>query len=147
VALSSTIPARLAYSWYDGTPRVVPIWFHWDGKQVVLGGPPDAPKVAALQAHPAVAVTIDSDTFPYQVLQLRGDAQIKLVAGVIPEYVLAAKRYLGEEQGRSWVEQIGALFPQMARSSVRPAWVDVLDFQTRFPSAVARRMRERSEVP
>lgn len=26
--LQSTIPARLAYSWTDGTPRVVPIWFH-----------------------------------------------------------------------------------------------------------------------
>ena len=29
--LQSTIPARLAYSWTDGTPRVVPIWFHWTG--------------------------------------------------------------------------------------------------------------------
>jgi hypothetical protein len=26
--LHSTIPARLAYVWPDGTPRVVPIWFH-----------------------------------------------------------------------------------------------------------------------
>lgn len=26
--LQSTNPARLAYVWKDGTPRVVPIWFH-----------------------------------------------------------------------------------------------------------------------
>ena len=26
--LASAVPARLAYSWKDGTPRVVPIWFH-----------------------------------------------------------------------------------------------------------------------
>lgn len=26
--LQSNIPARLAYIWTDGTPRVVPIWFH-----------------------------------------------------------------------------------------------------------------------
>ena len=26
--LQSAIPARLAYVWTDGTPRVVPIWFH-----------------------------------------------------------------------------------------------------------------------
>jgi hypothetical protein len=31
--LQSTTPARLAYVWRDGTPRVVPIWFHWDGKR------------------------------------------------------------------------------------------------------------------
>ena len=33
--LRSTIPARLAYSWTDGTPRVVPIWFHWTGEEFV----------------------------------------------------------------------------------------------------------------
>ena len=33
--LTSRIPARLAYTWSDGTPRVVPIWFHWDGAQIV----------------------------------------------------------------------------------------------------------------
>jgi len=29
--LGSTELARLAYTWSDGTPRVVPIWFHWTG--------------------------------------------------------------------------------------------------------------------
>ena len=50
--LASTIPARLAYNWLDGTPRVVPIWFHWDGKQFVLGSPPRAPKLRALRQNP-----------------------------------------------------------------------------------------------
>ena len=35
--LHSTNLARLAYVWRDGTPRVVPIWFHWDGEELVLG--------------------------------------------------------------------------------------------------------------
>ena len=43
--LHSTNLARLAYTWRDGTPRVVPIWFHWDGEAIVLGSPPNAPKV------------------------------------------------------------------------------------------------------
>jgi nitroimidazol reductase NimA-like FMN-containing flavoprotein (pyridoxamine 5'-phosphate oxidase superfamily) len=50
--LQSTIPARLAYTWTDGTPRVVPIWFHWTGEDVVMGGPPDAPKINAIRANP-----------------------------------------------------------------------------------------------
>ncbi|MEA3214794.1 MAG: hypothetical protein QOJ19_950 [Acidimicrobiia bacterium] len=29
--MESRIPARLAYIWHDGTPRVVPMWFHWTG--------------------------------------------------------------------------------------------------------------------
>ena len=32
--LASNIPARLAYVATDGTPRVLPIWFHWDGRQL-----------------------------------------------------------------------------------------------------------------
>jgi hypothetical protein len=38
--LRSTSPARLAYVWRDGTPRVVPIWFHGTGKEIVLAHPP-----------------------------------------------------------------------------------------------------------
>ncbi len=136
VALSSTIPARLAYSWYDGTPRVVPIWFHWDGEHVVFGTPPRAPKLHALDDGAPVAVTIDSNEWPYRVLSIRGTASVERVDGVVPEYAAAAKRYFGEDQGRAWVEQ----FPsdvQMWRIAVTPTWANVLDFETRFPSALS----------
>ena len=46
--LRSQIPARLAYNWSDGTPRVVPIAFHWDGQDIVLGTPPTPPKSRSL---------------------------------------------------------------------------------------------------
>ena len=42
--LESRIPARLAYTWEDGSPRVVPIGFHWNGTELVFGTPVDAPK-------------------------------------------------------------------------------------------------------
>jgi hypothetical protein len=41
--LRSTTPARLAYAWPVGTPRMVPIWFHWTGEEVVMGGPAGMP--------------------------------------------------------------------------------------------------------
>jgi nitroimidazol reductase NimA-like FMN-containing flavoprotein (pyridoxamine 5'-phosphate oxidase superfamily) len=59
--LRSTVPARFAYTWRDGTPRVVPIAFHWNGHEIVLGTPLDAPKVKALREGARVALTIDSD--------------------------------------------------------------------------------------
>ena len=67
--LQSTIPARLAYVWMDGTPRVVPIWFHWNGREFVLGTPPKAPKLKALAKNPKVALTIDSRDGQDQVYQ------------------------------------------------------------------------------
>ncbi|HSB10440.1 MAG TPA: pyridoxamine 5'-phosphate oxidase family protein [Blastocatellia bacterium] len=133
--LQSASPARLAYVWSDGTPRVVPIWFHWNGKEIVLGTPPKAPKVQALSPSAKVALSIDGNTWPYKVLQIRGTAHVEIVAGVVPEYALAAERYFGGEQGRAWAKQVGSMFSQMARIVVKPEWIAVLDFQTRFPSA------------
>ena len=40
--LASTQLARLAYTWRDGTPRVVPIWFHWTGSELVMASPQQA---------------------------------------------------------------------------------------------------------
>src|SRR6266699_402012 len=37
--LHSPVPVRLAYTRKDRAPRVVPIWFHWNGEQIVLGSP------------------------------------------------------------------------------------------------------------
>jgi len=134
--LKSSIPARLAYNWLDGTPRVVPIWFHWDGRDFVLGSPPRAPKLKALRRNPKVALSIDDNAYPHKVLLVRGTAIVEMVPGVVPEYALAAERYFGQEQGKAWAAQMGSMVTEMGRIAVRPEWVGILDFETRFPSAL-----------
>ena len=134
--LESKIPARMAYVWIDGTPRVVPIWFHWNGSEFVMGTPPKAPKLRALAKNPKVALTIDDNTFPHKVLMVRGTARIEPVQGVVPEYAKCADRYFGPEQGKAWVGQVAALLPSMVRVTIKPEWVGLMDFQTRFPSAL-----------
>src|SRR5262245_19356268 len=79
--LHSTIPARLAYVWRDGTPRVVPIWFHWNGTEVVLGTPLTAPKVQALSHNPKVVLTIDSLTGPIRFCRFGGQPKSKRCRG------------------------------------------------------------------
>lgn len=133
--LTSRNLAKLAYTWPDGTPRVVPIWFHWTGEEVVLGTPSNAPKVLALRENPAVALTIDDSEWPYKVLLLRGNARLEPVEGVVPEYGLAARRYFGEEGGKNWVDNVRQMGDQV-RVAIRPNWVGILDFEQRFPSAI-----------
>jgi hypothetical protein len=139
--LHSRLPARLAYVARDGTPRVVPMQFHWTGEEVVLSCWPDDPKVAALRAHPQVALTIDTSEPPFNVLQIWGMATVALVDGVSPEMAAAAIRYMGEEAGQAWIEQAARLSPQTARIAIRPTWADVLDFETRLPGGMVRRLR------
>jgi len=135
--LQSKIPARLAYIWTDGTPRVVPIWFHWDGKDFVLATPPKAPKLKALARNKKVALTIDDNGFPHKVLLVRGTARFETVEGIVPEYAAAAERYFGREQGQAWVGKLRGMAPSMVRIAITPEWVGILDFQTRFPSALS----------
>ena len=135
--LDSRRPARLAYTWRDGTPRVVPIWFHWDGREIVVSSPPRAPKLKVLESGSKVALTVDGDTWPYHVLMVRGTADVRMVAGVPTEYSAAARRYMGVEQGDAWSDQVATRFPQMARIAITPDWVGVIDFERRFPSALA----------
>lgn len=138
--LQSTIPARLAYVALDGTPRVVPMQFHWTGEEVVLSCWPDDPKVAALRAHPRVALTIDTIEAPFEVLQIRGATAVALVDGVPPELEVTATRYMGPAAGRAWTERVARMSPRNVRIAVRPDWVNVLDFETRLPSGTARRL-------
>jgi PPOX class probable F420-dependent enzyme len=130
--LASAIPARVAYTGRDGEPRVVPIWFQWTGEELVMATFPGAAKVAALRARPDVAVTIDTEGFPPDVLMLRGRAEVTDVDGVVPEYAQAARRYLGDEGAAGFLAQLGPDV-RMHRIAVRPAWVAVLDFKTRLP--------------
>ncbi|WP_370094207.1 pyridoxamine 5'-phosphate oxidase family protein [Streptacidiphilus sp. MAP12-20] len=97
--LASTELARLAYVVADGTPRVMPMMFHWTGDELVFSTFAGAHKIAALRARPDVAVTIDTPGPPPQVLQLRGRATATEVDGIVPEYALAHHRYYGPDQG------------------------------------------------
>ena len=66
---------------------------------------------------------------------LRGEVEVEAVDGPPAEYVAAACRYLGEEQGRAWAAQLEG--KPMARLRFLPRWATVLDFETRFPSALS----------
>jgi PPOX class probable F420-dependent enzyme len=132
--LSSAIPARLGYVAGDGTPRVTPIWFTWNGNEFVFGAAGASPKVKALLANPAVAVTIDSETAPYKVLLARGKAEIQIVEGAVEEYADSALRYFGPEPGAQFRDHAKANMRGMARITVKPEWVGLIDFQTRYPS-------------
>src|SRR5262245_51749042 len=122
--LGSRQLARLAYTWLDGTPRVVPIWFHWTGTTMTFGTPPKAPKLKALTERPDVAATIDdSSAWPYHAVMIRGRASVELLDDVSADYTAAATRYFGPEQGAAWVDTLRGR--PMAEITLTPTWAAV----------------------
>ncbi|KQY62470.1 MULTISPECIES: pyridoxamine 5'-phosphate oxidase family protein [unclassified Nocardioides] len=136
--LQSANPARLAYVAPDGTPRVIPIGFEWDGTSIVLGTIPTSAKVAALKANPAVAITIDTSppTWPPNALLIRGTATLTDVDGVFPEYVEGARKVTPADAFPEWEAGVNALYDTMTRIDITPTWVKIHDFETRIPQAV-----------
>ena len=133
--LSSSIISRLAYTWRDGTPRVVPMWFHWTGDELLMGAPPNSPKMKMLAVRPQVAVSIDTVEWPYKWLTLRGTATVQVSPEPFPEYLAMARRYLGDEGGGQFLSALRQTFEAWARIAISPDEVRILDFKGRFPSA------------
>jgi hypothetical protein len=125
--------ARLAYNGVDGTPRVIPIGFLWTGLAVVLATHPTAPKFAALRARPRVALTIDTPS-PARSLLLRGEAEIEVLDGPVPEYLEAAAKSMEGEELAAFEEACRETYDRMARISIIPDWARYFDFGAgRFP--------------
>jgi nitroimidazol reductase NimA-like FMN-containing flavoprotein (pyridoxamine 5'-phosphate oxidase superfamily) len=136
--MRSRIPARLAYTAVDGTPRVIPIGFYWTGKDLVVATAPTAPKVKALRANPAVALTIDRETPPWHVLLVRGTAAIEVVDGIPQEYLDASRKVTPRANWSEFEAGVRAMYKQMAKITITPNWAKVLDFETRIPTFMER---------
>ena len=132
--LRTATVACLAYDGIDGTPRVIPIGFLWTGDAVVVATHPTAPKFAALRARPRVALTIDTPS-PARSLLLRGEAEIEVVDGPVPEYLEAAAKSMEGEQLAVFEEACRETYDRMARISIVPDWARYFDFGAgRLPS-------------
>jgi hypothetical protein len=142
--VQSPLVTRLGYSGLDGSPRVAPIGYLWNGTSFIMCTAVKAPKVRALTANPKVAMTIDTDAQPPHILLVRGTASVEIVDGVPDEFLEASRKVLPPEQWPAFEDQVRSMYPQMARITIQPEWAKLLDFETRLPSAAEELVRDRS---
>ena len=137
--------ARPAFVATDGTPRVIPIGIFWNGSEVVMCTTKNARKLKALRRNPAVALTIDTEVHPPDVLLLRGDAELDPVDGIPDEYLQASGTYrMTPEQRQEWEAEIKSLYVDgMVRIVVRPTWAKLIDFKTTLPAAIQELVDQR----
>ena len=126
--------ARLAYIGLDGRPKVVPIWFMYDGECFLMVTGPKADKVPAIEKNGAVAL-IDGSTPPYSALLIDGDAVVERTDGMAEEYPAIVQRYFGAGAEGYLAPMRGRVKTQRRiRVTVR-SW-RVLDFVKRFPKSL-----------
>jgi hypothetical protein len=128
-------PAHLSYVWKDGTARVVPIAFHWNGKEIIMAGVDSAPKNEVIDGQ-KVTLVIDTYKFPWKVLTIRGTARLEKVTESPVEYAMANEKIMGKEGIETWLKGLGPLMPKIkyfGKITITPEWVRVTDFESRFP--------------
>jgi Pyridoxamine 5'-phosphate oxidase len=143
--LAATSSAHLAYVGKDGTPRAIPVGVYWTGRQFVVATAETAPKVTALTARPDVALTVDRGDTPgdARALSVRGHAEITIVDGVVEEYLLAARKSMGDEAAAEFEKNCRQMYDRMARIAITPTWARFYDFNVgrmpRFLQELAER--------
>ena len=135
--VDSNIPARLAYTALDGTPRVIPIAFGFDGGTFHVWTLPHAPKIKALAVNPNVAITVDTaGQWPPRALLVRGTATMEEVEGVPQGYLDASQKITPAEEFEAWKVGVMQLYKRMVRIDITPTWAKLLDFETTIPKPV-----------
>ncbi len=89
----------------DGHPHVVPVWFWWDGKSILVYAVPGQ-KVRDIQANPNVALHLNTDPVGEDVVRIDGIATIdpkQPPAYKVPNYV---RKYREQIQGFDWTPKV-----------------------------------------
>jgi hypothetical protein len=78
--LQSAIPARLAYLARDGSPRAIPIGFHWNGSRIILGDRRPSAVFRAPRRHDSIIKTQAQEELRHRRRAHRPDSSGDLVA-------------------------------------------------------------------
>ncbi len=60
----------------DGRPHLVPVWFHWDGQQIVAFSKPHARKVGNLRDQPFVMLAVGTPGPDFEVELIEATAEL-----------------------------------------------------------------------
>ena len=85
-----------------------------------------------------VALTIDTEVHPPNLLLIRGRVELDEVEGIPDEYLEMSGSYeMTPEQRVEWEAGVRALYLDgMVRIVVTPTWAKLIDFETNLPSPV-----------
>lgn len=113
----------------------MPIWYAYLNGEFIMVTGPKADKVSAIEANGAVALTIDSDQPPYNVLLVDGDATVEKTEGMADEYPAIVERYLAGA-AEQYLAGMRKRVREQRRIRVVPRSWRVLDFVKRYPKSL-----------
>jgi len=82
----------------DGTPQVTPVWFDYDGKNLIFNSARGRQKDLNVRRDPRVTMTIIDPENPYRYLEVRGRVTDITQEGADKHIDKLAKKYLNQDK-------------------------------------------------
>jgi PPOX class probable F420-dependent enzyme len=90
--------AQLATLMPDGSPHVSPVWFEYDGKNILINSAKGRVKDKNIRRDPRVGLDILDPENPYRHLSIRGRVVEITEKGADEHIDKLAKKYLGQDK-------------------------------------------------
>lgn len=109
----------------DGSPRVVPVWYRWDGERILVWSGAGRRWVRDLRAEPRVALSVHEHTAPWSAVVLRGRASVRTgpIAELRDEIEAIVRRYVPASEIASLIASYDDGTPH-AIVTIEPGLVD-----------------------
>lgn len=127
VAILGTVDAK-------GRPHGAPVWYLYDGDDIVVSTGRDSKKHRNVQANPNVSLVMDTKAAPYYAVLVQGTAEVEPPLSE-DDRVRLVVRYLGEERGKWYADSTKDGHSGTVTLRVRPTKFVVYD------SGMGRRVR------
>ncbi|HET9661062.1 MAG TPA: PPOX class F420-dependent oxidoreductase [Thermomicrobiales bacterium] len=96
--LDKPVLAHCATTGPKGEPQSNPIWFLWNGEQIIIAIGPEGQKARNLQRDPRVALSMADPEDPAHYLEVRGTvAGIRHVGSSDPDVTAMVRKYTGND--------------------------------------------------
>lgn len=81
----------------DGEPHSSPVWYDWDGEQILISQTTQRQKYRNVQKDPRIALSITDPDNPYRYLEVRGEV-VSIEIDEDNAFInKMAKKYLGKD--------------------------------------------------
>ena len=112
--------AQLATIMPDGTPQVSPVWFEYDGKNILINSAKGRVKDRNMRRDPRVGLDIQDPDNPYRHLSIRGRVVQITEDGADAHIDKLTKKYINQDRypyrGPGEVRVIYKIQPEAAHS-------------------------------
>ena len=106
--LKQALIARLCTHNEDNTIHATPVWFKYEGGELLFGTQQDSHRIKNISRNPDITVVIDQEQFPWKGVVIYGRAMLDY-DDVIAKRVLLFQKYMSKENAEGLANGLAKL--------------------------------------